>query len=166
MATLGERIGSVRTMALGIVEKLRWTAPTLARICLGWVFVESGWGKIHNLPRVIEFFQSLGIPAPEFQAPFAAWTEFLCGLAILLGVATRLSAIPIAITMVVAILTAKKDELMGPADQPTDLAGKISALYGFSEYLYILLCVYLGLDGPGPISIDRLIEKWVGKKES
>jgi len=164
MGSIVNRIGELRGRTLRVIQKVKWLAPTLARLTLGWVFVESGWGKIHNLPRVIEFFQSLGIPAAEFQAPFAAWMEFLCGAAILIGLFTRLSSVVIAIIMVVAIVTAKKVDILGPEDQPNDLAGKISALFGISEYLYISLCVYLGLEGAGPLGIDAWIAKWLDKK--
>ena len=62
---------------------------------MGLVFVTTGWGKLQNLDRVIEFFRSLGIPAPEYQAPFVAATELACGLLLVLGLGTRFAAVPI-----------------------------------------------------------------------
>ena len=53
---------------------------------LGWIFAESGWGKLHNLKNVVNFFRSLGIPHPELHAPFVATVEFVgydCDLALL-----------------------------------------------------------------------------------
>jgi len=138
----------IRTLILKIAERLDWLPATLARLCVGWVFLESGWGKIHDLGKVTEFFRSLGIPAPEFQAPFASYTELICGALLLVGLFTRLASVPLIITMAVAILTAKKDDLHGFSD-----------LYGFTEYLYILLMVYLGVKGPGPLSADHLLVK-------
>src|SRR5258705_359728 len=60
-------------------HRLRWLPPTLARVTLGWIFVQSGWGKLHHLDQVVKFFTDLGIPAPQIQAPFAAGTELVCG---------------------------------------------------------------------------------------
>jgi uncharacterized membrane protein YphA (DoxX/SURF4 family) len=41
---------------------LGWLAPLFARITVGWVFLWSGWGKLHNLPLVIENFIGWGVP--------------------------------------------------------------------------------------------------------
>ena len=152
-----ELIVRVRSIVLRATGRLGWLPPTLARLCVGLVFFNSGWGKLHGLPDVIEYFRSLGIPAPEIQAPFAAGTEFVCGLLLLLGLFTRVATIPLMVTMIVAILTAKKGEIEG-----------ISSLFTFIEYLYILLLVYLAVGGPGPLSLDRVLVKWLpaGDEES
>lgn len=138
----------IRNLIATVAGKLDWLPPTLARLCVGWVFVESGWGKVHNLENVVGFFRDLGIPAPELQAPLAAYSELIFGALLLLGLFSRLASIPLIITMAVAILTAKKAELHSLSD-----------LYGFIEYLYILLLVWIGVVGPGPLSIDKLLVK-------
>lgn len=121
--------------------------PLLAtRLTIGWVFIESGWGKLHHLDKVTDYFQSLGIPAPAIQAPFAAGSELVFGVAVLVGLFTRLSSIPLIIIMVVAILTAKREELTG-----------ISELFGFIEFLYIVLLLWLVVRGGGFLSVDRLL---------
>lgn len=118
----------------------------VARVSVGWVMVESGYGKLGNLPNVVEFFHSLGIPAPEVQAPFAAGSELLFGATLMLGLFTRISAIPLMVIMTVAIVTAKREELNG-----------FSALFGFIEYLYIALLLVLLVRGGGVWSLDRLL---------
>jgi len=67
-------------------------APLFARITVGWVFVWSGWGKLHNLPQVTENFISWGIPFPHVLTPFVSGVEFFGGLFLLLGFLTRISA--------------------------------------------------------------------------
>lgn len=125
--------------------RLRWLPPAAARLTLGWVFVLSGWGKLHHLPEVIEFFRSLGIPAPEIQAPFAASVEFVCGGLLLLGLFSRLASVPLVVVMVVAIATARREELTS-----------MGALFGFIEFLYIVLLLYVAIEGPGALSLDAL----------
>ncbi len=44
----------------------------LVRLYWGWQFAQSGWGKLHNLGRVTEYFASLNIPAPSVMAPMVA----------------------------------------------------------------------------------------------
>ncbi len=136
LASLAERIGGA----------LRWLSPTVARLTVGFVFFQSGWGKLHDLGKVTEYFTELGIPNPAFQARFASTTEFVCGGLLLLGFATRFAAVPLIVTMCVAIRTALWDQVDG-----------ISSLVGLSEFAYIALLVWLATDGAGPLSLDRLI---------
>jgi putative oxidoreductase len=139
---------------LAVAGKLAWLPPLLARVTVGWVFVESGWGKLHDLPKVTEFFRSLGIPAPEIQAPFAAGTELVCGLLLLGGLFARCASLPLIVVMIVAIKTARADELTG-----------ISDLLGFIEYLYIALLVWIAVAGPGAVSLDALLVRWLGRDD-
>lgn len=133
---------------LNAVEKLNWFPPLLARFTVGYVFFETGWGKLNNLSGVTAFFTNLGIPYPEFQAPLVAGTEFVCGLLLILGFLTRIASIPLVIVMVVAIQAAKADELEVFSD-----------LLSFSEYLFIVLLLWLIVAGPGKVSLDRLFAK-------
>jgi putative oxidoreductase len=139
---------SLRRLVLRVAGGLRWLPPTLARLVIGWVFLQSGWGKLHSLEKVVGFFTQLGIPAPEFQARLVACTEFVCGALILLGLATRIATIPLMITMVVALLTALKSDIHSLSD-----------LFGTSEFLYIALLAWLGVYGAGPISLDRVVAR-------
>jgi|RhiMetdeSRZDD1v2_1073273.scaffolds.fasta_scaffold33617_3 putative oxidoreductase len=148
MPTLTDRLSRLRRLVLRVSSTLRWLPPTVTRLTLGWVFIESGWGKLHSLPKVIAYFGELGIPAPQFQAPLAATTEFVCGVLLLVGLATRVASLPLIGTMIVAILTARRSDLNG-----------ISDLFGFIEYLYIVLCLWLGAYGAGPLSLDAVFAK-------
>lgn len=148
------RVAAVRSFVLKTASALDWLPLTLTRLALGWIFVESGWGKLHNLPGVIDFFESLGIPAPGIQAPFAAGTELVCGALVLLGLFTRVASVPLAVTMLVAILTAKKPDIASPSD-----------LFALSEFLYILLLGTLSAFGAGPLSIDRLLARGLESAE-
>jgi len=148
MPTLTDRLSRLRRLVLRVSSTLRWLPPTVTRLTLGWVFIESGWGKLHSLPKVIAYFGELGIPTPQFQAPLAATTEFVCGVLLLVGLATRVASLPLIGTMIVAILTARRSDLNG-----------ISDLFGFIEYLYIVLCLWLGAYGAGPLSLDAVFAK-------
>jgi putative oxidoreductase len=140
----------VRSLVLAVTGKLGWLPPTLGRITIGWLFLQTGWGKVHNLGQITEYFRSLGIPAPEIQAPFAAYTELVCGALILAGLFTRLASIPLIVTMTVALATAKKGDIHAVDD-----------LFGIVEYLYIVVLAYLGVFGAGPVSLDHLLVRRV-----
>ena len=104
------RLSRLLSVLMTMSSRLRWLPPGIARLALGWVFLLSGWGKLHNLPDVIEFFRSLGLPAPEIQAPFASGVELVCGGLLLLGLFSRLASVPLMIVMTVAIATARGEE--------------------------------------------------------
>lgn len=118
----------------------------ISRIVIGLVFIESGWGKFHDLGKVISYFESLGIPWANLQAPFVAGVELLAGLFILLGLFTRLSSMPLIGIMLVAIKTAKWEEV-------TDF----SSLLGLSEFLYIVILLWLMTQGSKYLAMDTLI---------
>lgn len=141
-------LSSARSFVLKASDALSWVPLTLARLCLGFVFVQSGWGKLHNLPKVIDYFASLGVPAPGFQAPFVATVELVGGALLLLGLLTRVASVPLAATMVVALITAKRDDIHGLAD-----------LFGTSEFLYFLVLGLLAAFGSGALSLDRALAR-------
>src|ERR1051325_9033505 len=60
----------IRSLVLSVAAKLDWLPGLLSRLTIGGVFIQSGWGKLHHLDKVVQFFTSLGIPAPQIQAPF------------------------------------------------------------------------------------------------
>jgi putative oxidoreductase len=137
-----------RDKCLAAVSFFDWLPGLMSRITIGVVFVQSGWGKLHHLDKVVAFFTSLGIPAPQLQAPFVASVEFFCGGLVLIGLLTRLAAIPLIGTMVVAIMTAKIKDV-------SDFGDFVS----LSEYLFIVLLVWLIVKGAGSFSIDCLLAK-------
>jgi putative oxidoreductase len=140
---------SLPARGLRLADRLKSLAPLLLRLTLGLTFVSTGWGKLHGLAEVTAFFQTLHIPFPGLNAAVVAGTEFLGGLLILVGLGTRLVALPLAFTMVIAIATAKWAEVDGPI-----------ALAGFVETSYLAMFLTLALIGPGALSLDALLMRW------
>jgi putative oxidoreductase len=139
--------------ALATLDRLRWLAPLLGRLAVGLLFLSTGWGKVHSLDKVTAFFQSLHIPAPGLNAVVVGYTELIGGALLVLGLATRLAAIPLIVSMVVAILTAKLDDLHNLFD-----------LVGFDEFTYLVVLVMIVLIGPGPVSLDHLMFARLGNE--
>lgn len=147
-ATVLDRLRNLHALMLSATQPLAQIPPLFARVTVGLVFVSTGWGKLQHLDRTIAFFQSLGIPAPEYQAPFVAATELTCGLLLVLGVATRFAAVPLISTMVVAIATALWSELEGAID-----------LFGREEFLFIVVLVWIAIAGAGALSLDAVFAR-------
>lgn len=136
--------------ARDLSHRAELVAPLLARLTVGVAFAESGWGKVHNLEAVGQFFAELSIPAPQVQATFVSYVELVCGSLVLVGLVTRLAALPLIGTMIVALATAKASDIAGFSD-----------LIGTSELCYAVLLAWLALAGPGAASLDHLIARGV-----
>ncbi len=146
-----ERVESLRARALDLLDRVRWLAPLLGRLGVGLLFISTGWGKVHSIDKVTGFFTQLGIPAPHFHAYLVGYSELLCGTALVVGLLTRLATIPLVVSMIVAILTAKRPDLHGLFD-----------LVGFDEFTYLVVLVMVAILGPGAVSADALLVRRLG----
>lgn len=144
-------VSKARSRALEIIDRLRWLAPLIGRLAVGLLFVSTGWGKVHDIPKVTHFFEQLGIPAPGFQAVLVGYSELICGSLLVVGLFARLATVPLIVSMTVAILTAKRSELHGLFD-----------LVGFEEFTYLCVLVMIAIIGPGAVSLDRLMARRLG----
>ena len=129
---------------------LTWLGPLFARLTVGWVFLLSGWGKLHDLALVTQNFVGWGIPLPQVLAPFVSGVEFFGGLFLLAGLLTRISAGALGITMLVAIRSAKWADV-----------DSLETLLGFDEFEYLALFLWLAIAGPGVLSIDQWLQRWL-----
>ncbi len=132
---------------------LTWLGPLFARITVGYVFALSGWGKLNNLPQVTENFIGWGIPLPHILTPLTSGIELFGGIFLLLGLLTRISAGALGVTMIVAIKAAK----WGDVDS-------LETLLGFDEFEYLALFLWLAIAGPGPVSLDAPICRWLSRR--
>lgn len=91
-------------------------AVVLIRLTVGGIFLSEGIQKfLYPYTVGVGRFEKIGIPLPEFTAPFTAIFEIGCGLLVLLGLLTQPAAVPLMIVMVVAFLSTKLPILLGDA---------------------------------------------------
>ena len=110
-------------------------------------------------------FANIGIPSPEILGPFVGAVETICGALVILGLLTRLAAIPLIIIMIVAILSTKIPIMLG-YDFWIFHTPKI-ARYGFwsmahearDDFAMLLGSLYLLIEGAGAWSLDALISR-------
>ena len=154
MPSFMDRASRLRRLVHTVSSRLRWLPPTVARLTIGLVFVQTGWGKWSNIQKVVGFFTELGIPAPELQARLAATAELAGGALILIGLFTRVATLPLIVVMTVAIITAKRGDIH-----------ELSDLLGMEEYLTIVVLLWLGAYGAGPLSLDAALAKRLDRGE-
>src|SRR6201991_233564 len=82
------------------------------RLYWGWQLIESGWGKLHHLDKVTEFFGSLNLPMPAETALAISSLEFFGGIFLAIGLLSRLTALVLTINMVMAYVTADREALL------------------------------------------------------
>lgn len=122
------------------------------RIYWGGSFLISGWGKLHHMAGVSDYFSSLGIPFPTLNAYLAGCTELIGGFCLLIGLASRLTAIPLIFVMVVALLTAHHAALINAWNDPQNLINQL-------PFNYLLTALIIFAFGPGKLSVDFLVQK-------
>jgi putative oxidoreductase len=137
-----------------IASYFEWAGPLIARIVVGYTFMLTGWGKLTHLPMIVDNFRSWSIPYPEFMAPFVASWEFFGGLALILGLMTRICGGALAVVMVVAIISAKLADI-----------DSLETLFGFEEATYFAVFTWLAISGGGRASIDFLLEHLNSKSD-
>jgi putative oxidoreductase len=147
--------------ALTATAAVSFLAPLLTRLTLGHAFFLTGRGKLEHFDNFVGFLASLGIPAPELNAHVVARLEYYGGIALVLGLATRLFAAALAGTMVMAILTSERETFFAswlPTGEigPTDIA----------PFVFFLLLTWLVLFGPGLLSLDAVVARRLGLSQS
>src|SRR5260370_40664855 len=88
------------------------------RLYWGWQFMQTGWGKLNDIGKVVNFFTSLGIPAPALNAYFVSTLEFGGGLLLILGLGSPLGALPLVIDMIRAYPTADRAAALSVFSKP------------------------------------------------
>ena len=143
---------------VGVLKRLReleWIPILLARLSVGVLFFESGRGKLFfKLEELGKYFAQLGIPFPHLNALISASIEFFGGICLILGLATRLVSVPLAVVMVVAIFTAQIEKVKTLGD----------FLY-LPEVLLLVIFVWLVFSGPGKVSVDHFFACKLGVEE-
>jgi putative oxidoreductase len=141
---------SLTERAVALTKNLEGLVLLVGRLTVGVLFVSTGWGKVHNIEKVAGYFHELGIPAPGFNAVLAGYSELICGALLVIGLLTRLATIPLIITMIVALLTAKRGDVHNLPD-----------LFGLVEWTYIPILLLIAVFGPGLVSVDAFVFRWL-----
>lgn len=121
---------------------------------LALLLLRAGVGSLmminHGMDKLIHFAQRSGRFADPFgigsttSLSLVVFAEFFCAAFIILGLFTRLAAIPLVIAMGVALFSAHKGEFYGE---------------GESAGIYLICFLVILLVGPGKVSVDKLIGK-------
>ncbi len=120
------------------------------RLAVGLIFFTQGILKFTEPGMGVVRFTHIGFPWPGVTAHFVGTFEIVCGLAIVLGLATRLAAVPLLAVILTAIATTKVPELVRAGQGFWFMVSDARA-----DFAMLCSLVFLLISGPGPWSLDR-----------
>ena len=129
------------------------------RLYWGRQLIQSGWGKLHNLPRVTDYFTSLNLPLPAQMAVFISCVEFFGGIFLALGLLSRLTALVLTINLIMAYVTGDREALSSIFSDP-------DKFYAAAPYTFLIASLIILACGPGKICVDTLLGRFFGPPEA
>lgn len=141
------------------VDYLQHPFLLFVRLYWGIQLVQSGWGKLHNLDKVTDYFTTLGLPMPHQMAFFISCVELFGGLFLALGLLSRVTSLVLTINLIMAYVKGDHDALFSIFSDPDKFTA--AAPFVFLVASLIVLCF-----GPGIFSLDALANKLLWKSSS
>lgn len=140
---------------IAVLDRVKDAVFLIIRLYFGYKLVQSGWGKLANPDETTAYFRDLDIPLPELNVFMAGCSELLGGLFLALGLASRVATLPVIGTMLVAYLTAHKEQWEA-------LFTNTPVFFKAPPFAYLFTAVMVLVCGPGRFSADYLIGRLTG----
>ncbi|AHH93608.1 hypothetical protein GCM10010174_30490 [Kutzneria viridogrisea] len=135
------------------LRALDWAPKLVLRVTVGFMFLSGAVGKLADLGAFAATFGESGIPLPGVTAPVVAVLELLGGLALVLGLGTRLFALVLAVIMLGALVTTIAPPLLSKYPDPWHF---LSNLFYAPEWLLLGLLAWWACTGSGRYGLDQL----------
>src|SRR5712664_2945509 len=155
MSKLIAKVGQWHDQFFGLVSYLQSPFLLFVRLYWGWQLAQSGWGKLHHLPNVTEFFASLGLPMPMPMAVFIACVEFFGGIFLALGLFSRITALVLTVNMAMAYVIGDREALLSFFSDPDKF---IAA----APFAFLIASLIVLIFGAGRISMDTALAFFYG----
>jgi putative oxidoreductase len=156
MSYLYNRIRHLHDRFFNLVNYLQSPFLLFVRVYWGWQLAQSGWGKLHHLSNVADFFVSLNLPYPSQTALFVSCVEFFGGILLAFGFLSRMTALILTINMLVAYVTADREALLAVFSDP-------DKFYAAAPYTFLVASVIILLVGPGKLALDSALRCFLGE---
>jgi len=153
MSTFVKKLGGLHDTTFALISRLQSPFLLLVRLYWGSQLVESGWGKLHHLDKVAEFFGTLNLPMPAQMAVFISSAEFFGGILFALGLFSRMISLVLVLNMVMAYVTADRAALFSFFSDPD----KFSAA---APYVFLVASLIVLIFGPGKFCVDYLLRRF------
>ncbi|MGA2181931.1 MAG: DoxX family protein [Bryobacteraceae bacterium] len=146
-------------LLIAVASSLQPLLLLAVRLYWGWQFMQTGWGKLHRLDKVTQFFTSLGIPAAGLNAGFVSGLELVGGVLLAMGLVSRPVALLFVGDMLVAYITADRAAFLSFFSDPDKFVGAAPCTFLCASLLILIF-------GPGRFSLDALADRWFTKRRA
>jgi putative oxidoreductase len=130
----------------------------LLRVYFFWQLFHIGLGKLTNLGKVSDYFASLNVPLPMVNAAIVGFFETFGSLLLFVGLASRLTAIPIIVIMIIAYLA-------GDFEAVSNLFSDPDKFVKADPFPFLFTALVILVFGPGKVSLDTAIATWFSQKQ-
>ncbi len=137
-----------------IASAWRSRAVFFIRLSVGLIFLTQGVLKYIDPNMGVNRFTKIGFPYPAFTAHFVGAFEITCGTLVLLGLLTRIAAIPLLIVICTAIATTKVPELGRPNQGFWFMVSDARA-----DFAMLMSLLFLVRTGAGRWSVDAFLDQ-------
>ena len=155
MSKIIKKITQWHEQFFDLVSYLHSPFLLLVRLYWGWQLAQSGWGKLHHLSNVGEYFGTLGLPMPAQMAVFIACVEFFGGIFLALGLASRITALVLTVNLTMAYVIGDREAMLSFFSDPDKF---IAA----APFAFLLVSLIVLIFGSGKISADTAIGFFFG----
>lgn len=152
------RITELHDKFFHLVSYLQSPFLLFVRLYWGIQLMQSGWGKLHHLDKVTDYFTSLSLPMPGQMAVFISCVELFGGLFLALGLLARLASLVLTVNLIMAYVIGDREALLSIFSDPD----KFTAA---APYVFLIASIIVLLFGPGFFSVDTLLKRAFGKPQ-
>ncbi len=150
MSKLVARVTQLHDQFFVLVSYLQSPFLLLVRLYWGWQLAQSGWGKLHHLGHVTEFFASLGLPMPAQTAVFIACVEFFGGIFLALGLFSRMTGLVLTVNLTMAYVIGDREALLSFFSDPDKFVAA-------APFAFLVVTLIVLIFGAGRISLDTAL---------
>src|SRR5882762_9775520 len=155
MNKLISKITQLHDQFFALISHLQSPFRLFVRLYWGWQLAQSGWGKLHHLPNVTEFFTSLCLSMPAQMALFIACVEFFGGVFLALGLLSRITGLVLTVNLTMAYVIGDREALLSFFSDPDKF---IAA----APFAFLIVSLIVLIFGAGRISVDTLLAFFYG----
>jgi putative oxidoreductase len=159
MKNLILRVKKLHDSFFNVVSYAQTPFLLLVRVEWGWQLIESGWGKLHNLDKVTEFFTTLGLPMPGPTAVFISSLEFFGGILLAIGLFSRVISLMLTVNLIVAYITADREALLS-------IFSNNDKFFAAAPFTFLFASLLILIFGAGKVSVDTLLGRWFPSADS
>src|SRR5229473_7470458 len=158
MKALVLRLRQLYQRFFGAVDYLRSPFLLAVRLYWGWQLIQSGWGKLHHLDKVTDYFTTLNLPMPAQMAMIISCVELFGGIFLALGLLSRLTALVLTVNLIAAYITGDREALFSIFSDP-------DKFYAAAPYTFLIASLIILIFGPGKLCLDTLLDRLLGPPE-